>query len=150
MSEIRNSRRELIGVVTSDKMSKTIVVSVETHRRHAKYGKRVKYGKTYYAHDENNVAKIGDTVLITATRPLSATKRWRLVNVIAQAQLSVKEAEALREEAMLETIEAVEEIEKEAKAQHAVEEKAKVEKAKAEKASHDVTKEDSQDDSKGN
>jgi len=150
MSETRNLRRELIGIVTSDKMTKTIVVSVETHRRHNKYGKRVKYGKTYYVHDENNVAKTGDKVLIAATRPLSATKRWRLVNVIAQAELTVKEAEALREEALLETVEAVEEIEKEAKARHAEEEKAKVEKTKAEKAVHAVVEEDSQDDSKGN
>jgi small subunit ribosomal protein S17 len=150
MSNQRNQRRELVGLVKSDKMDKTIVVSVETYRRHGIYGKRVKYGKTYYAHDEENLAKVGDKVLITATRPLSATKRWRLVKVLAEAELTVKEAEALREEALLESVEEVEEIEKAAKARHAEEEKAKVEKAKAEKAAQAVVEEEVSDDSQGN
>lgn len=82
--EERNTRRSSIqGVVVSDKMDKTITVLVETTKRHPKYGKRVKYGKKYKAHDENNIAKVGDTVLIMETRPLSATKRFRLVKVIA-------------------------------------------------------------------
>ncbi len=83
--EERNTRRVLKGVVVSDKMDKTITVLVETHKRHAKYGKRVKYAKKYKAHDENNIAKKGDTVLIMETRPLSATKRFRLVEVISKA-----------------------------------------------------------------
>ena len=88
------TRRTVQGVVVSDKNDKTIVVLVETHKRHSKYGKRVKYGKKYYAHDENNDAKVGDTVTIMATRKLSATKRWRLVSIDKKAELSVKEAEA--------------------------------------------------------
>ena len=88
------SRRAIQGVVVSDKNDKTIVVLVETHKKHAKYGKRVKYRKKYYAHDENNSAKVGDTVTIMETRPLSATKRFRLVSIDKKADLAVKEAEA--------------------------------------------------------
>jgi len=87
------SRRAIQGVVVSDKNDKTIVVLVETHKRHAKYGKRVKYRKKYYAHDENNSAVVGDTVTIMETRPLSATKRFRLVSIDKKADLPVKEAE---------------------------------------------------------
>ena len=95
------ARRAIQGVVVSDKNDKTIVVLVETHKRHSKYGKRVKYGKKYYAHDENNDAKVGDTVTIMETRKLSATKRFRLVSIDKKAELSVKEAEAeLKEEAI--------------------------------------------------
>ena len=95
------ARRAIQGVVVSDKNDKTIVVLVETHKRHSKYGKRVKYGKKYYAHDENNEAKVGDTVTIMETRRLSATKRFRLVSIDKKAELSVKEAEAeLKEEAI--------------------------------------------------
>ena len=96
------ARRAIQGVVASDKNDKTIVVLVETHKKHSKYGKRVKYGKKYYAHDENNEAKVGDTVTIMETRKLSATKRWRLVSIDKKAELSVKEAEAeLKEEAIV-------------------------------------------------
>jgi small subunit ribosomal protein S17 len=95
------ARRTVQGVVVSDKNDKTIVVLVETHKRHSKYGKRVKYGKKYYAHDENNEAKNGDTVTIMETRRLSATKRFRLVSIDKKAVMSVKEAEAeLKEEAI--------------------------------------------------
>ena len=83
--EERNTRRVLKGVVVSDKMDKTITVLVETHKMHAKYGKRVKYAKKYKAHDENNVAVKGDVVTIMETRPLSATKRFRLVAVDSKA-----------------------------------------------------------------
>ena len=96
------ARRTVQGVVVSDKNDKTIVVLVETHKRHAKYGKRVKYGKKYYAHDENNEAKVGDTVTIMETRRLSATKRFRLVSIDKKAVLSVKEAEAELKEEILE------------------------------------------------
>lgn len=82
----RNIRRTIQGVVTSDKMEKTITVLVETYKRHAKYGKRVKYIKKFKAHDENNEAKIGDVVEIVETRPLSATKRFRLVKVVSRAE----------------------------------------------------------------
>lgn len=99
MERANLTRRSIQGVVVSDKNDKTIVVLVETHKRHNKYGKRVKYGKKYYAHDEHNEAKVGDTVTIMETRPLSATKRFRLVSIDKKAQLSVKEAEAeLKEE----------------------------------------------------
>lgn len=81
----RNLRKVLKGVVCSDKMDKTITVLVETHKMHAKYGKRVKYGKKYYAHDENNECKVGDVVTIMETRPLSALKRYRLVSIVARA-----------------------------------------------------------------
>lgn len=81
----RNSRRVLTGRVVSDKMDKTITVLVETYKKHPLYSKRVKYSKKYKAHDENNVAKEGDTVTIMETRPLSATKRFRLVEVVKEA-----------------------------------------------------------------
>ena len=95
------TRRTIQGVVVSDKNDKTIVVLVETYKRHPKYGKRVKYGKKYYAHDENNVANVGDTVTIMETRPLSALKRFRLVSVDKKAisdetvaeEVETKEAE---------------------------------------------------------
>ena len=97
--EERNIRRSIQGVVVSNKNDKTIGVLVETHKKHAKYGKRVKYRKKYYAHDENNEAKVGDTVTIMETRKLSATKRFRLVSIDKTAEMSVKEAEKeLKEE----------------------------------------------------
>ena len=67
-------------------MDKTITVLVETHKKHAKYGKRVQYIKKYKAHDEENTAKVGDIVVIEETRPLSATKHFRLVKVVARAE----------------------------------------------------------------
>ena len=95
----RNVRRSIKGVVVSDKNDKTIVVLVETHKKHAKYSKRVKYGKKYYAHDENNTAKVGDVVTIMECRKLSSTKRFRLVSIdkvhvedIKVADESAKEA----------------------------------------------------------
>ena len=84
MSE-RNLRREQIGKVVSDKMDKTIVVAVETYKKHELYHKRIKYTKKFKAHDENNQAKIGDIVRIAETRPLSKDKRWRLVEVVEEA-----------------------------------------------------------------
>lgn len=81
----RNERRVQIGKVVSDKMDKTIVVAVETYKKHPLYHKRIKYTKKFKAHDENNVAKIGDTVRIMETRPLSKDKRWRLVDVVEKA-----------------------------------------------------------------
>ena len=121
------ARRAIQGVVASDKNDKTIVVLVETHKRHSKYGKRVKYGKKYYAHDENNEAKVGDTVTIMETRKLSATKRWRLVSIDKKAELSVKEAEAELKEEALEADAAVEAAAPEAKAEKAPAEEKKEE-----------------------
>ena len=84
MSE-RNQRKVYTGRVVSDKMDKTITVIVETQKKHSLYGKRVKYSKKFKAHDEQNEAKIGDIVRIMETRPLSATKRFRLVEVVEKA-----------------------------------------------------------------
>jgi small subunit ribosomal protein S17 len=85
MTAERNLRRTMVGKVVSDKMDKTIVVLVETYKRHPLYGKRVKYSKKYKAHDELNQAKVGDTVLIMETRPLSRDKRFRLVEIVEKA-----------------------------------------------------------------
>jgi len=125
MERKTQARRAIQGVVASDKNDKTIVVLVETHKRHSKYGKRVKYGKKYYAHDENNEAKNGDTVTIMETRKLSATKRWRLVSIDKKAELSVKEAEAELKEEIIEAEAAAEAAkpEEEAKAEEPKEEK---------------------------
>lgn len=84
MSE-RNNRKEQLGKVVSDKMDKTIVVAVETYKKHSLYHKRIKYTKKFKAHDENNEAKIGDTVRIMETRPISKDKRWRLVEIVEKA-----------------------------------------------------------------
>ncbi|MBT2658700.1 30S ribosomal protein S17 [Neobacillus novalis] len=84
MSE-RNQRKVYTGRVVSDKMDKTVTVLVETHKKHPLYGKRVKYSKKFKAHDEQNEAKIGDVVRIMETRPLSATKRFRLVEIVEKA-----------------------------------------------------------------
>ena len=124
----RNLRRSIQGVVVSNKNDKTIGVLVETHKKHSKYGKRVKYRKKYYAHDENNEAKLGDIVTIMECRKLSATKRYRLVSIDKTADLTVKELEAevvAEEQALVEEVNAVAEkpsAEKE-EAQEANEEK---------------------------
>ena len=81
----RSSRKVLRGTVVSDKMDKTITVQVSTQKSHPLYSKRVKYSKKFKAHDELNEAKLGDLVEIMETRPLSATKRFRLVKVIEKA-----------------------------------------------------------------
>ena len=81
----RTTRKVYRGVVVSDKMDKTIIVATTTSRSHGMYGKRTKYTKKFVAHDENNEAKVGDTVEIMETRPLSATKRFRLVRVVEKA-----------------------------------------------------------------
>ena len=86
MSEQRNERKVRIGVVSSDKMQKTIVVKVEELRSHKLYKKSVKRTVKFKAHDENNEAHIGDRVKIMETRPLSKEKRWRLVEIIEKAK----------------------------------------------------------------
>ena len=85
MSDERNARKVYQGRVVSDKMDKTITVVVDTYKSAPIYGKRVKYSKKFYAHDENNEAHMGDTVQIMETRPLSAKKRFRLVKVVKKA-----------------------------------------------------------------
>ena len=84
--EKRNLRKERIGVVTSDKMQKSIVVAVERKVKHPKYGKFVKKTTKFVAHDENNDCHVGDTVRIMETRPLSKSKNWRLVEIIERAK----------------------------------------------------------------
>ena len=78
-------RTELIGKVVSAANNKTITVLVETYRNHPLYKKRVKYSKKYAAHDEKNIAKVGDTVRLLSTRPLSKTKRYELVEVLIES-----------------------------------------------------------------
>ena len=141
----RNLRRSIQGVVVSDKNDKTIVVLVETHKRHTKYGKRVKYRKKYYAHDEKNEAKIGDVVTIMECRRLSATKRYRLVSIDKTAELSIKEAEAeLKEEVLSGEIElpTLEEapVAEEAKPEEKVAEEVEAPKAKKPAAKKAATK----------
>lgn len=82
----RNLRKTRIGRVVSDKMDKTIVVAVEDHVKHPLYKKIVKRTYKLKAHDENNECKIGDTVKVMETRPLSKDKRWRLVEIIEKAK----------------------------------------------------------------
>lgn len=82
----RNLRKERIGVVTSNKMTKTITVAVERKVKHPIYGKFIKKTTRFHAHDEKNEASIGDVVRIQETRPLSKTKRWRLVEVIEKVK----------------------------------------------------------------
>ena len=85
MSEERNLRKTRVGVVTSDKMDKTVVVSVETLVQHPLYKKRIRRTKKFKAHDEHNQCKVGDKVRIMETRPLSKEKRWRVVEIIESA-----------------------------------------------------------------
>ena len=82
----RNRRKERVGMVVSDTPDKTVTVSVETLVRHARYKKRVRRSKKLMVHDERNEARVGDTVRIIETRPISARKRWRLANVVSRAE----------------------------------------------------------------
>ena len=86
MEDKRNLRKDRVGVVTSDKMDKSIVVAVERRVKHPKYGKFVKKSKKFVAHDEKNECNEGDRVKIMETRPLSKRKRWRLVEIIDRAK----------------------------------------------------------------
>jgi len=79
------ARQEKVGIVTSNKMQKTVVVTVQRQVSHPLYRKVVRYSKNFLAHDEKNQCQVGDTVRIEATRPLSARKRWRVVEVVAKA-----------------------------------------------------------------
>ena len=84
--ETRSLRKERIGVVSSNKMDKSITVAVKWKEKHPIYGKFVSKTKKFHAHDEKNECNIGDTVKIMETRPLSKTKRWRLVEIIEKAK----------------------------------------------------------------
>lgn len=86
MSEQRGLRKTRIGVVISDKMDKTVVVEVKTRVRHPLYGKILNQSTKLKVHDENNECGIGDTVSVMETRPLSKTKRWRLVEIVEKAK----------------------------------------------------------------
>jgi small subunit ribosomal protein S17 len=82
----RSARKVREGLVVSDKMDKTVVVSVEDRVKHALYGKVMRRSSKLKAHDENNECGVGDRVLVMETRPLSATKRWRVVEILEKAK----------------------------------------------------------------
>ena len=86
MTETRNLRKVRVGKVVSDKMDKTVVVAILDNVRHPKYGKIIKRTVKIHVHDEGNICGIGDTVSVMETRPLSKTKRWRLVEIIEKAK----------------------------------------------------------------
>ena len=86
MTEERNLRKVRVGRVVSDKMNKTVVVAIEDNVKHPIYGKIIKRTLKVHAHDEENVCGIGDKVEIMETRPLSKTKRWRIVRIIEKAK----------------------------------------------------------------
>jgi len=86
MEQTRNLRKERVGIVSSSKMDKSIVVTVERKVKHPKYGKFVKFTKRFHAHDADNNCNEGDTVRIMETRPLSKTKNWRVVEIIERAK----------------------------------------------------------------
>jgi small subunit ribosomal protein S17 len=86
METTRNTRRERVGVVTSNSMEKSIVIAVKTKIKHPIYGKFVNRTSKFMAHDEENTCNVGDTVKISETRPLSKSKRWRLIEIIERAK----------------------------------------------------------------
>jgi len=86
METTRNTRRERVGVVVSSSMEKSVVIAVKTKIKHPIYGKFVNKTSKFMAHDEENTCNVGDTVKITETRPLSKSKRWRLVEIIERAK----------------------------------------------------------------
>ncbi|MBQ6263297.1 MAG: 30S ribosomal protein S17 [Clostridia bacterium] len=86
MENTRNLRKTRVGKVVSDKMDKTVVVAIEDNVKHPTYGKIIKRTSKVHAHDENGECRIGDKVEIMETRPLSKTKRWRLVRIIEKAK----------------------------------------------------------------
>ncbi len=86
MSEERNLRKNRVGIVVSDKMDKTVIIAIEEHVKHQKYGKVIKRTVRLKVHDENNECGVGDKILVAETRPLSADKRWRLVEIIEKAK----------------------------------------------------------------
>jgi len=101
---VQGKRKTKVGRVVSDKMDKTIVVSVERMTRHPLYKRVIRLTSKFKAHDEANEAHVGDTVLIEESRPLSATKRWRLVSIIASAGEAATTPAIVEEEAVDEAI----------------------------------------------
>ncbi|MBU0573307.1 MAG: 30S ribosomal protein S17 [Candidatus Margulisbacteria bacterium] len=96
----RGRRKEKTGVVVSDRMNKTIVVEVKRNHRHPVFNKVVKSTNRFKAHDEKNEAKIGDTVLIAESRPISKDKRWRLVKIVGHGLLTLRELPARKQKAL--------------------------------------------------
>ena len=88
VTPIRPDQKTMVGVVVSDKMDKTVVVSVQRHRQHRLYGKTLRRTTRYKAHDPNNVCKLGDTVRLVETRPLSKEKRWRVVEILQHKEVA--------------------------------------------------------------
>ena len=86
MSEERNLRKNSVGIVVSDKMDKTVVIAIEEHVKHQKYGKVIKRTIRLKVHDEKNECGVGDKILVAETRPLSKDKRWRMVEIIEKAK----------------------------------------------------------------
>ena len=86
MTEERSLRKTRVGMVVSDKMNKTVVIAIEDNVKHPVYGKIIKHTLKVHAHDEENTCGIGDKVKIMETRPLSKTKRWRVVSIIEKAK----------------------------------------------------------------
>ena len=86
MTEERNLRKSRVGMVVSDKMDKTVVIAIEDNVKHPVYGKIIKHTLKVHAHDEDNTCGVGDKVKIMETRPLSKTKRWRVVEIIEKAK----------------------------------------------------------------
>ena len=104
--QVQGKRKTKVGRVVSDRMDKTIVVSVERLSRHPLYKRVIRLSTKFKAHDENNEARIGDTVRIVESRPLSATKRWRMVEIVARAAEGATEPVVAEEEATSEAIHA--------------------------------------------
>jgi small subunit ribosomal protein S17 len=88
VTPMRPDQKTMVGVVVSDKMDKTVVVSVQRHRQHRLYGKTLRRTTRYKAHDPNNVCKLGDTVRLVETRPLSKEKRWRVVEILQHKEVA--------------------------------------------------------------
>ena len=86
MEERNTNRKTRVGYVVSDKMDKTVVVTVESSKKHPLYGRRVKTSKKYKAHDEGNICGIGDKVKMMETKPLSKDKRWRVIEIIEKGK----------------------------------------------------------------
>jgi small subunit ribosomal protein S17 len=97
---VQGKRKTKVGRVVSDKMDKTIVVSVERMTRHPLYKRVIRLTNKFKAHDEDNEARVGDTVLIEESRPLSATKRWRLVSVVSRSGEDVAGAGMVEDESV--------------------------------------------------
>src|SRR5512147_1921143 len=106
VTNVQGKRKTKVGRVVSDRMDKTIVVSVERLSRHPLYKRVIRLTTKFKAHDEHNEARIGDTVRIVESRPLSATKRWRMVEILAKASEGAGEAIVAEEEATSEAIHA--------------------------------------------